>query len=333
VEFVFAPRQRSLGYAAGVRCLVTGAAGFIASHLAERLVGDGHTVLGIDSFVPYYPRSVKDTNLAWLRQQPGFNLHDVDLRSASLDRLVDGVDVIFHLAAMPGLSASWTDFELYMTCNLLATQRLVEAARQHTELRAFVHASTSSVYGRDALGDENALPRPVSPYGVTKLAAERLALAYHDVYGLPALVVRYFSVYGPRQRPDMGMHIFIQRILRGEPISVFGDGEQTRGNTYVADCVTGTLQAAQRGLPGDVYNLGGGEARSVNWVIQTIADLVGRPANVQHSAPRPGDQAHTLANTGRARSVLGFDPRTPLRDGLAEQVAWQRQRDAVLSLS
>jgi nucleoside-diphosphate-sugar epimerase len=187
------------------------------------------------------------------------------------------------------------------------------------------------VYGRDALGDENVLPRPVSPYGVTKLAAERLALAYHDVYGLPTVVLRYFSVYGPRQRPDMGMHIFIERVLQGEPIVVFGDGEQTRGNTFVSDCVDGTLAAAERGDPGGVFNLGGGEARSVNWVIQTISELVGRPAEVRHAAPRPGDQAHTLADIGHARQALGISPSTPLRDGLAAQVEWQRARELVAS--
>lgn len=308
-----------------MRCLVTGAAGFIGSHLAERLVRDGHVVLGLDCFIPYYPRSTKLVNLTWLQEQANFSLHDVDLRTAPLDALLGGVDVIFHLGAMPGLAASWTDFELYMTCNLLATQRLVEAARHHSELRAFVYASTSSVYGRDAVGDEQVLPRPISPYGVTKLAAERLTLAYHEVYQLPTVVLRYFSVYGPRQRPDMGMHIFIERILRREPITVYGDGEQTRGNTFVADCVAGTLAAAERGSPGDVYNLGGGEARSINWLIQTIAELVGSRAELRYAPPRAGDQSHTLADITRARTRLGFDPTTPLREGLAAQVAWQRQ--------
>ena len=306
-----------------MRCLVTGAAGFIGSHLAERLVRDGHTVWGLDCFIPYYPREVKERNLAWLRNQPTFHFTDLDLRSADLRGLPDGIEVIFHLAAMPGLSASWTQFDLYMTCNLLATQRLLETARGSADLRAFIHASTSSVYGREAVGDESAKLKPVSPYGVTKLAAERLALAYHEVYGLPTIVLRYFSVYGPRQRPDMGMHIFIERILRGEPIVVFGDGEQTRGNTYVADCVTATLLAAERGQPGVEYNVGGGEARSVNWVIRTIAELAGRPAQVEYGPPRPGDQAHTLADISRARRALRFEPTTPLRQGLAEQVAWQ----------
>lgn len=307
-----------------MRCLVTGAAGFIGSHLAERLVRDGHTVVGLDCFVPYYPRAAKEANLVWLRQQPAFRLCETDLRSESLDVLLEDIEVIFHLAAMPGLSASWTQFDLYMSCNLQGTQRLVEAARRRAGIRAFIHASTSSVYGRDALGDESLPLRPVSPYGVTKLAAEKLVLAYQAVFGLRAIILRYFSVYGPRQRPDMGTHIFIEQIMRGQPITVFGDGEQTRGTTYVADCVEATVLAAERGEPGDVFNVGGGEARSVNWLIRVLEELVGRPAVVEHAAARPGDQAHTLADIGHARTALGFEPKTPLRTGLAEQVAWQR---------
>jgi nucleoside-diphosphate-sugar epimerase len=287
-------------------------------------VEQGHSVCGVDCFVPYYPRATKERNLGRLIEQPTFILCERDLRSDSLDGLLDGVEAVFHLAAMPGLTASWTDFELYMTCNLLATQRLVEAARSAKQLRVFVHASTSSVYGRTAVSNEEALARPVSPYGVTKLAAEQLVLAYHHVYGLPGVVLRYFSVYGPRQRPDMATNIFIRRILQNEPIVIFGDGQQTRGSTFVSDCVGATLLAAERGRPGDVFNIGGGEARSVNWVIRTLEELVGRPARTQYGPPRPGDQDHTLADITHARSVLGFDPQTPLRAGLAEQVAWQR---------
>lgn len=311
-----------------MRCLVTGAAGFIGSHLAERLVRDGHDVVGLDCFIPYYPRELKEANLRALHQGPRFTFEALDLRTDDLSRVLDGVEVVFHLAAMPGLSASWTEFETYMTCNLLATQRLLDASRGKS-IQAFVHASTSSVYGRDATGDEQAPLNPISPYGATKLAAERLALAYHSEFGVPSVIVRYFSVYGPRQRPDMGYNIFIRQILAGGPIAVFGDGEQTRGNTFVSDCVDATLLAAQRGRPGDVYNVGGGEARSVNWVIQTLEELAGRPAVIHHAPPRPGDQAHTLANIDHAREVLGFNPTTPLRAGLAAQLTWQRTNEAV----
>jgi nucleoside-diphosphate-sugar epimerase len=223
---------------------------------------------------------------------------------------------------MPGLSASWTNFDEYMTCNLVGTRRLLEAARG-TAVRRFIHASTSSVYGRDALGDESTLPRPISPYGVTKLAAEQLALAHQDVLGLPVVVLRYFSVYGPRQRPDMGFNIFIRRLLEDKPITVFGDGEQSRGNTFISDCVEATVLAVERGGIGQIYNIGGGEARSVNWVIAALEQLTGHAARIEHEPPRPGDQAHTLANIQKAQHELGYSPATPLREGLAAQVAWQ----------
>jgi nucleoside-diphosphate-sugar epimerase len=306
-----------------MRCLVTGAAGFIGSHLAERLVADGHEVVGLDCFVPYYPRPIKERNLSALRDSGRFTFHELDLRCDNLTAALEDVDMIFHEAAMAGLAASWVDFDLYMTCNIQATQRLLDACRDR-KLRSFVHISTSSVYGEDALGDERTLPEPISPYGATKLAAERLALAYHKVFGIPTVVLRYFSVYGPRQRPDMGYNIFIDRVLRDEQIAVFGDGEQTRGNTYIDDCVNATLLSAERGEPGEVYNVGGGEARSVNWVIETIADLVGKPASLRREGARVGDQRHTMADISKARAELGYEPTTPLRDGLAAQVAWQK---------
>ena len=308
-----------------MRQLVTGAAGFIGSHLAERLLAEGHEVVGVDCFIPYYPRQVKEANVAGLLHHPRFRLCELDLRTADLSGVLDGVDTVFHLAAMAGLSASWSDFESYMTCNLLATQRLLHAARDR-HLRVFVHASTSSVYGRDATGDEHTPLNPISPYGATKLAAERLALAYHTEFGVPSVVLRYFSVYGPRQRPDMGYHIFIRRVLRGEPVVVYGDGEQTRGNTFIADCVGATVLAASRGRPGEVYNVGGGEARSVRWVLATIEELTGRRAMIEHAPRRPGDQQHTMADVSKMRRDFGFEPYTPLRDGLAAQIAWQRDQ-------
>jgi nucleoside-diphosphate-sugar epimerase len=314
-------------YYQSVRCLVTGAAGFIGSHLAERLVRNAHEVIGVDCFVPYYPRHIKEANLLWLRKQANFTFREQDLRVAPIDPLLDGVDIVFHEAAMAGLLASWTEFDTYMHCNIQASQRLLDACRG-ANLQRFVHVSTSSVYGRNAVTDETGELRPVSPYGVTKLAAERLALAYHEVFGLPVVVLRYFSVYGPRQRPDMGYHIFIDRILHAEPIVIYGDGGQTRGNTYISDCVDATLLAGECGQPGEVYNIGGGEARSVSWVISTLEDLCGQRARLLHAPPRPGDQAHTLANIDKARQGLGFAPNITLRDGLAAQVEWQRSRIA-----
>jgi nucleoside-diphosphate-sugar epimerase len=306
-----------------LRCLVTGVAGFVGSHLAERLVKDGHQVRGVDAFNPYYARGVKEENLAALRAGPRFEMLEADLRSADLAPLLDGVEVVYHEAAMAGLPRSWTQFEEYMTCNILATQRLLEAARL-AEVQRFVHASTSSIYGRDALGDEDTLPRPISPYGATKLCAERLALAYQESFGLPVVVVRYFSVYGPRQRPDMAYNIFIDRILRGQTLTVFGDGTQSRGNTYVDDAVQATLLAAEKGADGRAYNIGGGEARDLNWVIAAIERLTGRPAVVERQPARTGDQLHTKADIRRAQTELGFAPTTPLEEGLRRQVEWQR---------
>ncbi len=307
-----------------MRHLVTGAAGFIGSHLAERLIAQGHEVVGVDCFMPYYPRAVKEANLARLQQESRFTLLELDLRTADLSEAVEGTDTVFHLAAMPGLTASWRDFESYMTCNLLATQRLLEGCRDQP-ISAFVQASTSSVYGKHARGNEQTPLNPISPYGATKLAAERLALAYHSELRVPSIVLRYFSVYGPRQRPDMGYHTFIRNVLSGQPVVVFGDGEQTRGNTYVEDCVTATVLAAERGQPGEVYNLGGGEARSVRWVLATIEELTGRKALIEHAPRRAGDQQHTMADIAKMRRDLGFEPDTPLRAGLAAQIEWQAQ--------
>lgn len=307
-----------------MRCLVTGAAGFIGSHLGERLLAEGHEVVGLDSFNPYYDRSIKERNLAALRGDPRFSFVESDLRTADLRPLLKGVQAIFHEAAMAGLPRSWTRFEEYMTCNVLATQRLLEAARE-AGVERFVHASTSSIYGRNALGDEDSLPRPISPYGATKLCAERLALAYQESFGLCCVVVRYFSVYGPRQRPDMAYNIFVDRILRGEPITVFGDGSQSRSNTYVADAVRATMLAFERGTIGGVYNVGGGEQRDLNWVIATLERLSGRAARVERRDARAGDQLHTRANIERARRELGYEPSTPLEEGLRRQVAWQSE--------
>jgi nucleoside-diphosphate-sugar epimerase len=306
-----------------MRCLVTGAAGFIGSHLCERLLRDGHQVVGLDAFIPYYPRPLKEANLQPARGNAAFAFHAADLRTDPLDRLLDGVEVIFHLAAMAGLTRSWTDFDLYASCNVTATQRLLEAVRRTGGVRRFVYASTSSVYGRYASGDEAMPARPISPYGVTKLAAENLCRAYAEEQGLPLVVLRYFSVYGPRQRPDMGYFHFVRALLRGEPVVVYGDGMQVRGNTYIDDCVEATVAAAEA-LPGEAYNVGGGEAATVWDVLHKLEAITGRQASVRREPARPGDQRYTSADTGKLRRHLGWQPRVGLDEGLARQVAWQR---------
>ncbi len=306
-----------------MKCLVTGAAGFIGSHLCERLLADGHEVTGLDALVPYYAPAIKERNVAALAAHPGDCFHRLDLRHDSLEGVVAGAEVIFHLAAMPGLTASWIDFDGYWTCNVQATQRLVEVVRRAAPaLRRFIYASTSSVYGRFGSGDESLPTKPISPYGVTKLAGEQLCRAYSEAHGLPLVVLRYFSVYGPRQRPDMGYHRFIRAMLLGEPIVVYGDGLQVRGNTYVSDCVAATV-AAVEARPGETYNIGGGETASVWDILGKLEALARRKVIVQREAARPGDQRYTFADTTRFRSHFDWEPQVTLDEGLAQQWQWQ----------
>jgi UDP-glucuronate 4-epimerase len=306
-----------------MRILVTGAAGFVGSHVCERALADGHDVVGVDAFIPYYPREIKERNVAGLRAHPRFILHELDLRTAPLEAALDGVTHVVHEAAMPGLPRSWSDFELYMTCNLLATQRVLEAARA-ADVQRFLHISTSSVYGAEAVGDETLPTMPTSPYGVTKLAAEQLVLAWTRSFNLPATIVRYFSIYGPRQRPDMAYTIFTRALLAGEPITVFGDGEQSRSNTYISDCVRGTLLALSGGEPGSIYNIGGGATVTLNRAIQIIADAAGVEPRIIRAAPRLGDQRHTAADISKAQAAFGYSPDVLPEDGLRRQVEWQR---------
>lgn len=305
-----------------MKILVTGSAGFIGSHLCERLVRDGHTVVGIDAFIPYYPREFKEANLLSLRANPAYTHHATDLRTDSLDRILEGVDVVYHLAAMAGLAKSWTEFDLYQTCNLTATQRLLDAVKRAKGVKRFLYASTSSVYGRFATGDETLPTRPSSPYGVTKLASENLCRAYEE-FGLPLVVLRYFSVYGPRQRPDMGYHRFIAALLERQPITVFGDGEQVRGNTYIDDCISATVAALSAPI-GETYNLGGGETASVWDILRKLEAIIGCRPIIRRDPARAGDQRSTFADTSKLQRHLGWQAKISLDEGLARQVEWQR---------
>jgi nucleoside-diphosphate-sugar epimerase len=306
-----------------MKYLVTGAAGFIASHLCERLLRDGHTVTGLDAFIPYYPRAVKEANLSALRGQKAFAFFELDLRRDPLDAVLDGVDAVFHIAAMAGLVKSWTDFDLYSSCNLTATQRLLDALHRRPKMPRLIYASTSSVYGRDCAGDESLPTRPISPYGVTKLASENLCHAYEE-FGVPLVVLRYFSIYGPRQRPDMGYFKFIDALLKNESIAVYGDGKQSRGNTYIDDCVEATV-AALRAPLGETYNLGGGESANVWDILAKLERILGRKAITRQEPARPGDQRSTLADTTKLRRDVAWQPHTSLDAGLTRQVEWQRQ--------
>jgi UDP-glucuronate 4-epimerase len=310
-----------------MRIVVTGTAGFIGSTLAEALIAAGHEVVGLDAFIPYYPRSMKEANLTTLADASGFRFGEVDLRTDELDPWLEGADAIIHEAAMAGLMRSWTDLELYTSCNILATNRLIEAAGR-ARVKRFVLASTSSVYGTEAVGDEDRALEPSSPYGITKLAAEKLVLAHVALHGLPATIIRYFSIYGPRQRPDMAYHRFIEAMLDGQPIMVFGDGEQTRSNTYIDDAVAGTMLALARGATGGIYNIGGGLTISLNAAIALIAGHLGVEPIIEREPARPGDQRHTSADVGRARAALGYEPRVDPSEGLRRQVEWHRSRRA-----
>lgn len=305
-------------------CVVTGAAGFIGSHLCEELLRLGHTVRAIDCFVPYYSAAVKERNRSAASKHPNYRFENLDLRTDSLASLVDGAELVFHIAAMPGLVKSWSDFDGYWSCNVLATQRLVETVKGAPCLKRFIYASTSSVYGKFASGDESLPTRPISPYGVTKLAGEHLCRAYADAHDLPLVTLRYFSVYGPRQRPDMGYFKFIRALLTGETIDVTGDGQQVRGNTYVGDCVTATIAAVQA-VPGEVFNVGGGETASVWDILNRLEAITKTKAAIRRQPARPGDQRHTFADTSKLQHHLGWRPKVGLDEGLARQVEWQRE--------
>ena len=310
----------------GRRCLVTGAAGFIGSHLAERLLGLGCSVIGIDAFTDYYAREAKERNLRGLLHNPEFSLSEADLLTMDLAKLLRGVDFIFHQAGQPGVRASWgSGFEPYVRHNVVATQRLLEAARGCKALVRFVSASSSSVYGnaRELPVKETTLPEPVSPYGVTKLAAEQLCRVYAFNFGVPTISLRYFTVYGPRQRPDMGFHKFVTALLAGEAITVHGDGEQTRDFTYVSDAIDANLAAAtadRASTRGRTYNIGGGSRVTVNEVIRILESSAGRKARIVHGPVQPGDARHTYADTQAARRDLGFVPKVSLESGLRQQL-------------
>lgn len=308
-----------------MRAVVTGAAGFIGSHLCAHLLAAGDTVIGIDSFTDYYDPGLKESNLREPKRHPAFFFHQADLLETRLDSLLAGADVVYHLAGQPGIRFSWgREFALYVSRNVLATQTLLEAVRDRP-LRKFVFASSSSVYG-DAQTyptAETVCPRPVSPYGVTKLAAEHLCELYRTAYGLPSVSLRLFTVYGPRQRPDMALARLIAAAANAEPFPLYGDGEQTRDFTYVQDVVTAMRNAACSGFTG-VANLGGDSPVSMKQAIVVVERVVG-PVNVVHRPERPGEARHTGADITLAARAFGFRPRTDLHDGLAAMAEHYRR--------
>lgn len=308
--------------------LVTGVAGFIGSHLAETLVKRGENVTGVDCFLDYYPRELKEANLASLAESPRFTLIEQPIQNMELEPLLAKVDVVYHLAAQAGVRASWgKDFSIYTDNNILATQRLLEAAVQEPP-RAFVYASSSSVYGDvPSLPMTESLPlHPVSPYGVSKLAVENLCYLYTTNHRLPTVGLRYFTVYGPRQRPDMAFHRLFRSALNAEEFPLYGDGRQTRDFTYVSDAVEATLQAAEGGQPGKVYNVGGGARVSLLEVIQVIEEITGAKVKLRREPPQKGDMRDTYADTTAARTDFGYEPRVGLREGLEAEWKWLQTR-------
>jgi nucleoside-diphosphate-sugar epimerase len=309
-----------------LKILVTGVAGFIGSHLAERLISDGHRVIGVDCFMDYYPRRTKESNIKNLRKKSTFDFHEADIMDINLEKVLQDIDIVFHEAAQAGVRASWgANFKIYTDNNVLATQRLLEAAKT-VRLNKFVFASSSSVYG-DAESyptHEEMRPMPISPYGVTKLAAEHLCYLYYKSHGIPTVSLRYFTVYGPRQRPDMAFHKFITSVYNDEDITIFGDGEQTRDFTYIDDIIEANISAMRSPVVGEVFNIGGGSRITVNDTIGIIERICGKKAKKKYIEKQKGDVIHTAADISKARTVLGYDPKFNVEKGIANEAAWLR---------
>ncbi|RFU66002.1 NAD-dependent epimerase/dehydratase family protein [Peribacillus glennii] len=310
-----------------MKILVTGAAGFIGSHLCEKLLADpNYEVIGVDTFTGPTPDQMKKSNLTGLEAHPRFTFIQADLLTFDLEKLLDGIHIVYHLAGMPGVRSSWgKDFGPYVTNNIVATQLLLEAAK-NKPIEKFIYASTSSVYGeKDGKVAESAPLSPLSPYGITKLTGEYLCNVYQKSYNIPVVTVRFFTVYGPRQRPDMAFHRFIAQILKGQPLTIYGDGTQSRDFTYISDCVEGTAAVirAQKVI-GETINIGGKERATVNDVIMLIETLTGKKAPLVYLPKISGEPKHTWADISKARSLFGYDPKVSLRDGLAMEIEYIR---------
>ena len=307
-----------------MKILVTGVSGFIGSHLGERLLEEGFDVIGVDSFLNYYPKKIKEHNLIKLIKNPKFHFIEGSIRKLNLGNILSGVEAVFHQAAVPGVRASWgKDFNLYVENNVLCTQFLLEACKGRN-IKKFIYASSSSVYG-----EVNSLPiketsptTPISPYGVTKLAGENLTTLYYKAYDVPTVSLRYFTVYGPRQRPDMGFHRFISKILMGKEIEVYGAGDQTRDFTFVGDVVEASIKAMFQGRYGEVYNVGGGNRIGLKQAINYIEEISGNNAKLKYADSQKGDAMHTYADITKAKRDLGYSPTIDIYEGLKRQYDW-----------
>jgi UDP-glucuronate 4-epimerase len=308
------------------RVLVTGAAGFIGSHLVDRLLELGYEVTGLDCFTDYYSRDLKQRNLERALSHGRFRFFEDDLLRSNLDKIIDSVDKVAHLAGEPGVRASWGErFSVYVDRNVRATQRLLEGASR-VGLEQFCLASSSSIYGpdNDRPAAEDDPRRPASPYGLSKLAAEELVGLYAREQAVPATILRYFTVYGPRQRPEMALSRFISLATRGEPLEVFGDGTQSREMTYVSDVVDATVAALAVKPEGAarVYNIGGGTRTTVGELVDLVGEVTGERVRIRYATPVPGDVHSTWADLERATRELGYRPRVAFEEGLDAQVRW-----------
>ncbi|MTJ11380.1 NAD-dependent epimerase/dehydratase family protein [Anabaena sp. UHCC 0187] len=308
------------------KIIVTGVAGFIGSHLAETLLKQGNEVIGIDEFNDYYDPLLKRKNIANFQNSSNFTLVEGDIQFLDWQKLLPDVEFIYHQAAQAGVRASWgKGFRAYTERNINATQVLLEAAKDAQNLKRLVFASTSSIYGdaETLPTNEEIKPLPVSPYGITKLAAERLGFLYHKNFNVPFVALRYFTVYGPRQRPDMAFHKFFKAVLQDEAIPVYGDGQQTRDFTFVSDAIAANLAAAI--VPeavGEIFNIGGGSRVVLAEVLDTMAEIVGKPIKRNHIEKAMGDMRHTAADVSKARKILNYQPQICLRDGLTQEWEW-----------
>lgn len=309
--------------------IVTGAAGFIGSHLVEALLGQGKTVIGIDEFNDYYDPQLKRSNIASALEHPQFQLIEDNILNLDWENFLTDTEVVFHQAAQAGVRASWGQtFHFYTERNLNATQVMLEAAKEAKTLTRFVYASSSSIYGNAERlpTPESTCPQPVSPYGITKLAAELLCWQYHQCFGVPATALRYFTVYGPRQRPDMAFHKFLRAVLHNESISIYGDGLQTRDFTFISDAIAANLAAAQAPEAiGEAFNIGGGSRVSLSDVIDKMETITGKPITRQYFSKATGDARDTSAEISKAQKLLGYSPEVNLATGLSREWEWMQK--------
>jgi UDP-glucose 4-epimerase len=304
--------------------LVTGSAGFIGSHLCKKLILEGAHIIAVDSFTDYYPRWLKEKNIQSLVENPHFELISQDLLDLDLRKIMDKTDVVFHFAAQAGVRSSWgSDFSIYTKNNIEATQKLLEAAKT-SSIKKFIYASSSSVYGLSPLlpMTETSPLHPFSPYGVTKLAAENLCFLYHKNYGIPCVSLRFFTVYGPGQRPDMAFHKFFRAIAENNEISVFGDGQQTRDFTFIDDIIQANLSSIECGKPGETYNLGGGTQRKLADIFPVLEEICQTKLKIRYVEKEKGDVQHTFADIQKAKKDLNYSPEVSLEDGLKLEWDW-----------